>query len=308
MWILIGFVSALALVGPAARAHVAPANWLTAGGIVLYLAGAALLARAGVLATIRSLAAAHRDPSSGAKRWHALAMAERVWLLAGSAGILVSGYADWINVHLRLAAWQLPGMWLAMAPFLAALLLSWLIGYRAHRAIRRRIAHRIPAGQKPLAIWSRRQYVLFQLRAQILFVGIPLSAIVLAQDVLWALAPRMPSDAAAEWMLVGGTAATAATVFLLAPAIIIRIWHTRPLPAGPLRDRLDAMCQWLKLRYRQIRVWGSHGVLANAAVMGFVARIRYILLSDALLDRLTPQEILAVFAHEAGHVIHQHML
>ena len=35
--------------------------------------------------------------------------------------------------------------------------------------------------------------------------------------------------------------------------------------------------------------------------------VRYILLSDLLLERMDDEQIEAVFAHEVGHVVHRHM-
>jgi len=47
--------------------------------------------------------------------------------------------------------------------------------------------------------------------------------------------------------------------------------------------------------------------MGNAAVMGVVPQVRYILLSDLLLQTMTDRQIEAVFAHEAGHVVHRHI-
>src|SRR4051812_32156957 len=47
--------------------------------------------------------------------------------------------------------------------------------------------------------------------------------------------------------------------------------------------------------------------MGNAAVMGLVPQMRYILLSDVLLETMTDDQIEAVFAHEIGHVKHWHM-
>ena len=40
--------------------------------------------------------------------------------------------------------------------------------------------------------------------------------------------------------------------------------------------------------------------------MGVLPWMRYVLLSDVLLERMS-DEIEAVFAHELGHVVHRHM-
>jgi STE24 endopeptidase len=47
--------------------------------------------------------------------------------------------------------------------------------------------------------------------------------------------------------------------------------------------------------------------MVNACVTGVVPQFRYVLLSDALIDGLTPSEIAAVFGHEIGHVAHRHL-
>ena len=49
------------------------------------------------------------------------------------------------------------------------------------------------------------------------------------------------------------------------------------------------------------------GVIVNAGVMGVVRPLRYVLLSDALLARLHEDSVEAIFAHEAGHVLHHHI-
>ena len=49
-------------------------------------------------------------------------------------------------------------------------------------------------------------------------------------------------------------------------------------------------------------------MMVNACVTGILPRFRYVLLSDALLDSLSPLESAAVFGHEIGHVAHRHFL
>ena len=49
-------------------------------------------------------------------------------------------------------------------------------------------------------------------------------------------------------------------------------------------------------------------MMVNACVTGILPRFRYVLLSDALIESLTPLEIAAVFGHEIGHIAHRHLL
>jgi STE24 endopeptidase len=62
------------------------------------------------------------------------------------------------------------------------------------------------------------------------------------------------------------------------------------------------------MRYRDILLWNTNNNVCNAGVMGLISPVRYILLSDALLQTMTDQQIEAVFAHEMGHVVHRHMV
>jgi len=96
-------------------------------------------------------------------------------------------------------------------------------------------------------------------------------------------------------------------VFLVAPEILRRVLRTQPLPEGPLRRRLEALCRRSGVRYRQILFWDTDQNMGNAAVMGIIPPMRYILLSDVLIETMTDDQIEAVFAHEVGHVVHRHM-
>ena len=103
--------------------------------------------------------------------------------------------------------------------------------------------------------------------------------------------------------MLGGFAVLAA----IGPLLIGHLWDTSPLPAGPLRDRLEKMCEEHGFRYRDILIWHTHNHLPNAGVIGIVPRFRYVLVTDALLSRCTPEEVEGVFAHEVGHVRYHHL-
>jgi STE24 endopeptidase len=80
------------------------------------------------------------------------------------------------------------------------------------------------------------------------------------------------------------------------------------MPASPMRDRLEQFCREQKLRYRDILLWQTNHNVGNAAVMGIIPQVRYILMSDLLLETMSEEQIEAVFAHEVGHVVHRHMI
>lgn len=98
-----------------------------------------------------------------------------------------------------------------------------------------------------------------------------------------------------------------ALLSLFLPAIFRRVLSTTPLPPGRIRSLLEAQASALGLRYRDIGVWNTTGRVLNAMVVGFTPRTRLIFLTDALLERLSEEEILAVFSHEAGHARRHHL-
>jgi STE24 endopeptidase len=103
--------------------------------------------------------------------------------------------------------------------------------------------------------------------------------------------------------------------FAVVPAVIVAmpwlfrlILGLRPLPEGPLRQRLLAAGRRLRFRCSGLLLWDTHNSVANAMVVGIHPWLRYVTFSDRLLSDLTADEVEAVFGHEVGHVKHHHML
>lgn len=98
-------------------------------------------------------------------------------------------------------------------------------------------------------------------------------------------------------------------VAVLGPLIIQKFWRCRPLETGYYRRRIEALCQRADLKYADILYWPIFGGrMITAGVMGLIAPFRYILVTDALLRILSPEEVDAVIAHEVGHVKKRHLL
>jgi Zn-dependent protease with chaperone function len=110
--------------------------------------------------------------------------------------------------------------------------------------------------------------------------------------------------------LADGLASGAVVIALvvLSPLLLRTVWATSPLPPGPLRERLETFCRLRGFRCQDILVWHTHRHLANAGVVGPTPFLRYVMLTDALLQNCTEEEVEAVFAHEVGHVRHRHLL
>ena len=241
-----------------------------------------------------------------------------------AVGVFALGWVDIVYRALdpiRNVPMDLPAAMLGTLPAMLAWMGLWWAAYPADRALREQslllqLQDGLPIHAPP-GFWS---YFSANLRMQLLFTVVPVALILLFRDLTavslsWGFgidlrAAKLGSDSATEaakvieWVLIP---LSAATVFVLAPEILRRVLQTQPLPDSALRRRLEEMCRRSGLRYRDILLWRTGNNMGNAAVMGVVPQVRYILLSDLLLETMTDQQIEAVFAHEAGHVVHRHL-
>ena len=96
-------------------------------------------------------------------------------------------------------------------------------------------------------------------------------------------------------------------MLIFSPILLRFVWGTSVLRPGTLRTELETIAKRIGFRYSNILVWNTGGVVVNAAVTGIVPQVRYVLLSDALIQQLSPKETAAVFGHEVGHVKHHHL-
>jgi hypothetical protein len=80
------------------------------------------------------------------------------------------------------------------------------------------------------------------------------------------------------------------------------------MPAGPMRDLLEATANRCGQRVDHIYLWETKSLrLANAFFTGLAWPFRSVFVSDELLRILSPQEVEAVMAHELGHARHRHL-
>lgn len=164
---------------------------------------------------------------------------------------------------------------------------------------------------------SRIGYAWFHVRHQMGLILVPLLVIMAWHELVIAMGPPMVNTptpmlmggwgwvtpAMQPWLQLGGTL----VIFLLAPLIIRMVWDTIRLPDGEIRTRLTDLCDHHHVGVRQLLVWQTRGYVINAAVMGVIAPLRFILLTDALLEQMHDRHIEAVMAHEIGHVRKHHM-
>ena len=272
-----------------------------------YLVLASVLNGVNSVLSLRALRGAAELPRPAARRHALLTLLAHAWLVGGLAGVVMLGYGWWLKEDLGLGRLPLVGEIAAVAPFAVALLVTWVLEYPFHRASRSRMA----AGEAPAGrpFWTLSEYLGYNTRHHLLFIAVPVSLIILATDLTRQhLGPVLPDGPIGSALLLGAMLGSTALVFFFTPMLVVRIWKTRPLPAGALRSDLEDLCRRMDLRYRKILIWQSGGVIANAGVMGLAAPVRYILLSDALLENLDRRQVMAIFAHEAGHVVSHHIL
>jgi STE24 endopeptidase len=115
---------------------------------------------------------------------------------------------------------------------------------------------------------------------------------------------RFPLSDSADLVL---SMAAALTVLLISPELLRHVLHTQRLPESRLRQNLSDICARAGVGCREILLWRTQNNMGNAAVMGLIPQVRYVMLSDLLLESMTDLQIQAVFAHELGHVKHRHL-
>lgn len=92
------------------------------------------------------------------------------------------------------------------------------------------------------------------------------------------------------------------------PSLIVRFWNCRPLPEGFHRQNIADFCREQDFQFREICLWPIFaGKVLTAGVIGFLRGWRYLLITESLLDVLSPEEIRGVVAHEMGHVRRHHL-
>ena len=202
---------------------------------------------------------------------------------------------------------EVPGLVVGTLPVLLAWAgLRWAqypvdVGLR-ERAVLLRVNEGLPVHASP----SLGAYLSGTLRLSLGFTLAPVLAVLALRDAVeltaWASGTRLTG-----WAEVAATVGSTAAVFLLAPELLRRVLSTRRLPDGPLRERLEATGRRAGFRCRDLLVWRTNHAMGNAAVMGLVAPVRYVLLSDLLIESMSDAQIEAVYAHEVGHVRHGHM-
>ncbi len=98
-------------------------------------------------------------------------------------------------------------------------------------------------------------------------------------------------------------------LMIFLPQLIQYWWGCRPFEASEKVRELKAFLHEKGLKYRDLLRWPIfEGRMMTAGIMGIVPRYRYILITDALMEILSMEELKAVVAHEMGHAKYRHLL
>lgn len=219
-----------------------------------------------------------------------------VWWESAATVLSLALYAWWCY-DLR---WPLlsPSGIVWLAPYLVLLVLHWLTLGAAGRG----------AGR-----WREARHLA---RNRLRFGVLPaLVMLVLFDVVRWAwramggdLDGPSADEPLAVLLYLASSLGLMMVVLAVMPPIVARLWGARPLEEGPLRQLLAEGCARMGVRVARILRWPAHGTrFYNAAVMGVVPRLRYVLFSDDLLRELPSEQIRGVLGHELGHIRHGHL-
>ncbi|MCP3905910.1 MAG: M48 family metalloprotease [Planctomycetes bacterium] len=235
-----------------------------------------------------------------------LAVARWAIVVAHASAVLLLGWLA--AVRAVIGDWILLDELIVLLPPLAGALGLWYLHYPIERRLREALLlRRLDTGQPIYRIPSRGQYVLQQVRTHLLLLLVPVLLILGVAETIHLVFARFGQDRWPTWWADAATFAAGLTVFTIAPLLARLVLSVEPLGAGPVRDDLDEVCRRHRVRVRQFLLWRTDGSMINAAVMGVLGFLRYVLLTDSLVEALPREQVRAVMAHEVGHVRRHHL-
>lgn len=179
--------------------------------------------------------------------------------------------------------------------FLAYLSIMW-------RVARRNYQHVFGRSYQPLG------FIINNVKANLPIV-LPWVVLSLCYDLL-ALIPYHPIQAvlASQWGDLVFFVMFLLFVVLFFPPLVRWLWGCRPLPEGDLKDKLQRFCKSQNFK-AELFLWPLfEGKVLTAGVMGLLPGLRYVLLTPAIIQTMTMEELESVMAHEIGHIKRYHLL
>ena len=255
----------------------------------------------------------------GEIQWSYMRIPNRLDTISGFTMIAIYGlqltYGGWcltVQNDWGIRGWILLDEVILLAPFLALMTVKLVCFYPVNRFVKEYVvAGQLQEGLSARPVWTLKRYLIFQIRHGVLIILVPILLILLLRDLADTIIGYLGNQ---EWpdnnwrilsevfVMAGG-----ALVFLFSPFLLRFIWSTRVFPYGPLREKLEALMGRIGVGCREILLWDTYSSLANAGVMGIIPQVRYVLLSDAVVENMSDSQIEAVCSHEAGHVHYHHI-
>ena len=180
--------------------------------------------------------------------------------------------------------------------------------YPIERRLREaRLMRELDAGVPVHPAPTRGAYLLARARAGMIPLLAPILITLVVGELARMAALRIAPESA-DAIRLAGSAAGVLTLFVLVPLLVPFLLGLRRLEPGPIRGDLEEMAASAGVGVREIWVWPTDGLIANASVMGLLPGLRCVMFSDGLLEGMSRPQIRAVMAHELGHVVRRHML
>ncbi|MEN8199964.1 MAG: M48 family metalloprotease [Thermodesulfobacteriota bacterium] len=156
--------------------------------------------------------------------------------------------------------------------------------------------------------YSSAAFLLSNTRANLPIV-LPWLFLSLAHDLLALLPfPGLADFLNSEWGEYASFFFFLLLLLVFFPPLVRRLWACQPFPEGSLRDHLQGFFASQRFSAK-LFLWPLfEGRVLTAGVMGIVPGLRYVMITPALLEALSLDELEAVMAHEIGHVKKRHML
>ena len=204
---------------------------------------------------------------------------------------------------------------LAVLPFLLGLFLLYGVPYGIQQRFREASLTRwLDMGEPVPAAESFGSYLWGAIRHRAGIILFPVVVLTTSAELIDFLFRRFrqqsPGFAASEWSDFAQPLiqfAIVLVVLCVMPLALRFIWKTSSLQPCQTRTRLETMCREQGVRIRDILVWHPGSGMLNGALIGVIPRMRYILLTDALIERLPAVQLEAVMAHEIAHARRHHL-
>lgn len=180
-----------------------------------------------------------------------------------------------------------------LMPIISPLILSWAVFHDAECALN-------PAAESH----SRWRFVVHQMRSFLLLPLVPIISVLVWGNLLESCFPGIAESPWAAPLL----AVPMIVLLVLSPILFCLLWPTERLPRNELRRRLELLAARHQFALTDMFVWKTDHRMLNAAITGLVPRLRFVLLTDRLVDELDTDAVESIFLHEMAHAKQSHGL